>query len=142
GKKHLKRPSMKNLKAILLGCFFVSVAAVRAGIVVDDSPQDVPVPAPDSTPKPDDTAVGKSPAEDILLFANKDILHGTFLGCDKEGLHWQSPAAKAPLLFQIPALSSVALAARKQSQPATPAPTHNVLLTNGDELPGLLVSLD
>ena len=130
---------MKNPRAILLLCVFAFAAAVRAGIVIDDAPQDD---APKPAVSPNTAATGKpEPVADTLLFANKDVLHGTFLGCDKAGLRWQSPLSKEPILFQLAGLGEVKLDSHHPPA-ANPVPTYSVSLTNGDELPGVLVSLD
>src|SRR5580658_2885901 len=74
---------MKNLTATLLPCVLAFAAVARAA----DS-------ATDGLPKTVDT----------LLLANKDELHGTFLGCDSQGVHWQSPGIKEPSIFQTASL--------------------------------------
>ncbi len=78
---------------------------------------------------------------ETLLFANKDTLQGSFLGCDKTGLRWQSPAAKESLIFQTASLTEAKLNPRKLPI-GTSQPAHTVLLVNGDELPGTIVSID
>jgi len=140
---------MKKPNAILLlSCVLAFAAAARAGIVLDDAPSNsVPIPPANSlaVPKPSDapaTPEDKSPpVPDMLFFANKDSLHGAFLGIDRDGLHWQSPLAEKPIVFQTANLASVVLHPREIAL-AGVQPLHNVLLANGDLLAGDVVSLD
>ena len=78
---------------------------------------------------------------DVLRFSNKDSVHGLFLAFDKDGVHWKSPEAKDPIVFQTANLTEVKLDSHKPPANAAPA-THAVALTNNDELPGTLISLD
>ena len=131
---------MRKPCAILLSCMLAFSVAARAGIVIDDAP-------PDTTPKPqatpDTTAPGKLLVADTLLFANKDALHGTFLGCDKAGLRWRSTAAKEPLVFQIGGTRGNEIpGCARRCRGGCRGAAHTVHLVNGDELPGVIVSLD
>jgi hypothetical protein len=98
----------------------------------------------DTSPENDASIAEKadSSATDTLRFTNKDALHGIFLSCDKAGVHWQSPAAKEPFIFQTSALIEANLNRRKQSENTIPTPAWFVQLANGDLLPGMPVSLD
>jgi len=119
--------------------------AARAGIVLEDTPEDsAPAPAnATGVPNPNDTtAAAEKPAQsDLLRFANKDSLHGSFLAVDKDGVHFKSLEAKDPIVFQTANLSDVRLDSHKPPANAT-QPTQAVTLTNNDELPGTLVSMD
>jgi hypothetical protein len=118
--------------------------------VLDSGPAEEAAPGKPGieVPKPKD-ASANSTAEtpkpglgDALRFTNKDLLHGSLLGIDKEnGVRWQSPEAKEPIVFKTASLSEIRLDSRKP--PANAAQqTHAVALTNSDELPGSIVSLD
>jgi hypothetical protein len=115
-----------------------------ARIVVDD---DAPEPAPEKpgihVPNPEDTGGGNAsaPLQDTLSFLNKDQLHGVLLAIDQDsGLHWRSPEARDPIIFRTGQLSQVKLDAHKPPH-SIPA-AQRIGLTNGDEFPGNIVSLD
>jgi len=137
------------MKHPILLCLLVALGTpfLHAAIIIDDAPQDVPAPAvkPITVPKPTDAAPAgdrTAPATDTLRFGNNDSLHGLFLGYEKEGnVRWQSPESKDPIVFQATNLTEIKLDSHKTPPGATP-PTHAILLTNNDELPGTLVSLD
>ncbi|HWB57836.1 MAG TPA: family 16 glycoside hydrolase [Chthoniobacteraceae bacterium] len=106
---------MKTLTASLLLCALAFAAPSRGG----DTPG----------------------SNDVLVFANKDVLHGSFLGCDKSTARWASPAATAPIVFHNSALLQAQFGPRKMPADAARA-TQMVRLANGDEFPGVVVSLD
>ena len=114
-------------------------------IVVDDS---APEPAPEKAgihvPGPhdgaDDTNKAEGPAQDSLSFLNKDQLHGILIGIDGSGLRWQSPEAHDPIVFKTDQIAQVKLDSHKVDPTAKSA--QRVGLTNGDEFPGNIVSLD
>ncbi len=147
---HLEKTPMKS---ILYFCCLLAVlgtGAARAGIVLDDAPQDtapVPVTKPLAVPDPK-TGAATTPAgdkgpppTDLLHFANKDALHGTFLSFDQNGVHWKSLESKDPIIFQTANLAEIKLDSHKP--PANAAPSaHAVALTNGDELPGNIITMD
>ena len=119
-----------------------------ARIVVDDS---APEPPPQKTgiqvPAPKDAGgnPGKEqpgPVQDTLSFLNKDQLHGILLGIDQDsGLRWQSPEAHDPIVFKTGKLSQVKLDSHKAAAAAGKS-GQRIGLTNGDEFPGNIVSLD
>ncbi len=80
--------------------------------------------------------------DDVLEFLNKDKLHGTLLGVSTEeyGLKWKHVRADKPIDFALTSAARATLAARKIT-PGTPGKAA-VYLTNGDMLPGNIVSLD
>jgi len=107
---------------------------------------DVPPAKPVSVPKPVDGAgVSRDAAaggEDILEFLNNDKLHGSLMAVvpGEYGLKWKHSSANQAIDFGMASVAGVTLARRKtaQSDPSTAA----IYLTNGDMLPGNLVSLD
>lgn len=126
----------------------LAVSPLHAAIIIDDAPQDVPAPAvkPIDVPKPKDATAtsGNKGAllTDTMRFVNNDSLHGSFLGYEKEGnVRWKSPESKDPIVFQATNLTEIKLDSHKPPASATPA-THAILLTNNDEIPGNLVSMD
>jgi len=136
------------MKHPLFACLLAMLAAniVRAGIVLDDAPQDAAPAKSIDVPKPKDgsTTPDKSAAalSDTLRFVNNDALHGSFLGYDKDaGIRWQSLESKDPIVFQTANLTEIKLDSHKVPANVAP-PTHAIMLTNNDELPGVLVSLD
>jgi hypothetical protein len=145
-------PEKNLMKPLFYFCCILVVlgaGAARAGIVLDDAPQDTtPAPAtkPLAVPNPKEgvaTPAGDkgAPTSDVLHFANKDSLHGTFLSFDQNGVHWQSLESKDPIVFQTTNLSEVKLDSHRP--PANAAPSAQaVALTNGDEMPGTIVSMD
>ena len=136
------RPTIPSLWLCSLLIALGPVAA-RAGIVLEDTPQDsTPAATPGTTvPKPGDTTPGKPAQTDLLRFSNKDLVHGLFLSFDKDGVHWKSPEAKDPIVFQTVNLTEVKLDSHKPPANA-PQPAQAVTLTNNDQLPGTLISLD
>jgi hypothetical protein len=135
-----------NTRVLTLMAMLAAIAATPswARIVVDD---DAPEPAPQQpgihVPGPNDNN-GKTeaaPLEDTLSFLNKDQLHGILLGIDPDsGLRWQSPEAHDPIVFKTGQLSQVKLDSHKAA--TTGQSAQRIGLTNGDELPGNIVSLD
>ncbi|HWB57837.1 MAG TPA: hypothetical protein VG733_00015 [Chthoniobacteraceae bacterium] len=136
-----------HIKPVYLCCVLLALdlgmGPARAGIILDDSPQDSTAPTnPTTPPKPGDTSTPDKPATpDLLRFSNKDTLHGAFLSFDKDGVHWKSVESKDPIVFQTGNVTEVKLDSHKP--PAnTPSPNQAIALTNGDVLPGTLVTLD
>ena len=130
----------------LIALLLLSATPAIARIVVDDS---APEPAPQKTginvPAPkdgvQDAGNHSGPAEDTLSFLNKDQLHGLLLGIDQDsGLRWQSPEAHDPIAFKTGQISQVKLDSHKPADAGSSA--QRIGLTNGDELPGNIVSLD
>lgn len=118
-----------------------------ARIVVDDSaPEPPPEKAGIHVPNPKDAGndTGKdqaATAQDTLSFLNKDQLHGILLGIDQDsGLRWQSPEAHDPIVFKTGQVSQIKLESHKAANAAKSA--QRIGLTNGDEFPGDIVSLD
>jgi len=130
---------MKN-RGILILIALVAADPAWARIVVDDSAPEPPaetihVPGPD-----DNGDAAKGPQQDSLTFLNKDQLHGILIGLDEAGLHWQSKESRQPIIFETDQVSEIKLDSHKE--PATAKSAHRIGLTNGDELPGNIVTLD
>jgi hypothetical protein len=137
------------MKYPILLCVLATMGSntLQAGIVLEDTPQDVaPIIKPIDVPNPKDASAanaGKTvPVTDSVRFLNNDTLHGSFIGSEKEGVvRWQSLEAKDPILFQTANLSEIKLDSHHPPAGVKP-PAHAVILTNNDELPGNLVSMD
>src|SRR5271166_4238830 len=133
---------MKNRVLTLMALLAATPAWAR--IIVDDS---APEPGPEQgihVPAPaNGSATGSdtgTPQEDTLAFLNKDQLHGYLLGIDADGsLHWQSPEARDPIIFKSGEVSQIKLDSHK---PAAASSEARIALTNGDILPGNIISLD
>lgn len=128
------------LRLALLPLLFATPAWAR--IVVDDSAPEPPPEKPGiHVPNPktgNDT--GNAQAQDTLSFLNKDQLHGILLGVGDSGVSWQSPAAHDPIAFKTQLISEIKLDSHKVDNSSKSA--QRIGLTNGDELPGNIVSLD
>lgn len=77
---------------------------------------------------------------DLLRFKNGDIIHGRFEGMSKTDLAWGREDLAAPVRFGTENLAQVAFNGGRLRK-AVEAPSH-VTLTNGDRIPGKIVSLD
>jgi hypothetical protein len=117
----------------------IATTSAWAGIMVDSS-------APDQAPEKNIHVVtgadaAKTKAGDVLSFLNKDQLHGSLVDIDPDsGLHWQSPEATDPILFSTGQIAQIKLDPHKT--PADLGSAQRVGLTNGDQFPGNIVSLD
>jgi hypothetical protein len=132
-----------NIRALTLPAMVAMLAALPAWgrIVVDDTaPEQPPEPGIHVTGPDDATDAKNGVGQDTLSFLNKDQLHGNLLGIDQgTGLHWQSTEAHDPIIFKLGQVAQIKLDSHKA--PATSA-AQRIGLTNGDELPGNIVSLD
>jgi hypothetical protein len=128
-----------KIRALTLTALLASAPA-WARIIVDDS---APEPGPEpgiQVPAPGGSTSDTAPQQDTLSFLNKDQLHGYLLAIDSGGaLHWQSPEARDPIVFKNGDVSEIKLDSHKP--PATTSEAR-IALTNGDILPGNIVSLD
>lgn len=138
-----------NTRALTLLLVLPLLAAPPAWgrIIVDDSAPEPPPEKPGihvPTPANPGEATGQpqaGPAQDTLSFLNKDQLHGILLGIDKDtALRWQSPEAHDPIVFKTGQVSQIRLDSHKAHAAAKSAQL--VGLTNGDQFPGNVVSLD
>jgi len=132
-----------NIRTLLVSVL-IAASPAWARIVVDDSAPEpaaekpgIQVPGPSDG---DESGAPKTPPQDSLSFVNKDTLHGILLGIDEKGLHWQSPEAHDPILFKTGQLAEIKLDSHHVDGTAKSA--ERVTLTNGDELPGNIVTLD
>ncbi|HEX4084437.1 MAG TPA: hypothetical protein VHY22_05990 [Chthoniobacteraceae bacterium] len=131
-----------NIRPLIITMLLASTPA-WARIVVDDS---VPEPAAEKPgiqvpgPKGGADNAQTPAAQDSLTFLNKDQLHGILLKIDNSGLSWQSPEAHDPILFKTADLSEIKLDSHHSGNAAKSA--ERITLTNGDELPGNIVTLD
>ena len=114
----------------------------RARIVVDDNAPEQPAEAGIHVPGPGDATGGGSPAsQETVSFLNKDQLHGSLISIDESsGVHWQSPEAGEPIVFKTGQVAEIKLDAQRPSN--APVSAERIGLTNGDEFPGNIVSLD
>ena len=133
----LLKPALLPVIALL------GATPVMARIVVDDSAPEPPPEKPGiHVPGPNNAtgANAQGPTQDTLAFFNKDQLHGTLQSIDANGLRWQSPDAHDPIVFRTTNIAVVKLDSHKQANPGKSA--QKIGLTNGDELPGNILSLD
>jgi hypothetical protein len=123
---------------VMLGARAMAELAISGGDASAAKPLAVPKPADVAPAAPGAAAIG----QDLLELLNKDKLHGTMLGitAGEYGLKWKHGSVEKPMDFNLASAGSVALAPRK-SAPGTP-PTAAIYLSNGDMLPGNVVSLD
>jgi hypothetical protein len=129
-----------KIRALTLMAFLAATPA-WARIIVDDS---APEPGPEQGIHVPTPAIGASadaaPQQDTLSFLNKDQLHGYLLAIDADGsLHWQSPEARDPIVFKNGEVSQIKLDSHQHAATISEA---RIVLTNGDILPGNIVSLD
>jgi len=123
----------------IVGLGILSQAAAEIAV----TGQDTPPAKPSTVPKPtDDKGVSATGGEDVLEFLNKDKLHGYLMAVvpGEYGLRWKHSSSDKPIDFGMGSVASATLARRKTAQ-AAPS-TAAIYLTNGDMLPGNLVSLD
>lgn len=121
---------------------------VRAELGLPDDTSSTPRPAGISTPAPVGTdnltglKSGYGKLDDSLEFLNGDKLHGTMEGVSAEshGLKWTHPDAQSPIVFNLSRFSSATLARRPGAKVS--ACNAVVRLTNGDILPGNVISMD
>jgi len=132
-----------NIRALTLLVLLAATPAWARIIVEDGDPEPAPEKAGIHVPGPKDgegAAAHAAPAQDTLSFINKDQLHGILIAIDDSGLHWQSPEARDPILFKPGNVSQIKLDSHKAEGAAHSAQIAG--LTNGDEFPGNIVSLD
>lgn len=86
-------------------------------------------------------AADSAPGPDMLRFANNDTLHGRFLSFGaNDSILWKSPEAEEPIRFSTSKLHRVVLNRGQAHQPL--GQQSNVRLSNGDVIPGTIVSAD
>jgi hypothetical protein len=130
---------MHDAKGMMLAGFFalgmagaVAAEVTLAGAVLP------PQPAADASLTRAVVAAGS----DLLDFLNKDKLHGSLLAVIPEsgGVTWKHGSAEKPLDFNLATVTRITLGPRKVT-PGVPNAAA-IYLTNGDMLPGTIVSLD
>jgi hypothetical protein len=83
-----------------------------------------------------------SPADqgDLLEFLDGSLMHGGLKRMDAaSGLRWENPAARKPIDLQPDHIGSIRFA---RAAAVTVAPTSQLRLVNGDDMPGSVTSLD
>jgi len=141
GAKVMKQAKWMALAGgVVLGVLCQATAEVTLGFGNESAPKAAPVPKPaDSTAASRVTTAG---GEDVLEFLNKDKLHGNLLAVlpGDFGLKWKHSNSDKAIDFGLTGVGSATLAPRKVTQ-GTPA-SAAIYLSNGDLLPGNVVSLD
>ena len=77
--------------------------------------------------------------DDLILFDNGDVMHGTFGGI-QGGLLWERKDIDRPIKFSIPAIRQVVF--KGSSGVVMEKETSFITLVSGDRIPGKIVSLD
>ncbi|MBM4165125.1 MAG: hypothetical protein FJ222_11905 [Lentisphaerae bacterium] len=131
---------MNNAKRTLVaGCVALGMAgAVSADVTLAGAVLPPPQPAADA----DSIRAGSAVGADSLEFLNKDKLHGSLIAVAPEsgGVTWKHGSAEKTIDFNLSTVMRATLGPRKVTSgiPSTAA----IYLTNGDMLPGNIVSLD
>lgn len=131
------------ISGLFLIITLVAVTVARAELTVKTGTSGttgaIDVPPPESGAQ---AGQGASGGQDVLLFMNKDKLHGRLLAVspDKFGLQWQHPEVKKAIEMSLDGISEIGLSSRSASARRAHAAT--VRLTNDDILNGDIVSLD
>ncbi len=129
----------RGIAAILTAAFIISttVPAIKAEIPLP--PQNTGGGKTTTATSPDGSG-GDGSQSDTLKFFGKDVLSGKLISFTPEKLLvWTHPDAEKPIEFKTANLKEIALSGK---QPAAPAGTSTVRLTNGDILKGSIVKLD
>ncbi len=87
------------------------------------------------TPPPLASSVG----DDLVLFSNGDLMHGTFSGID-QGLLWQRTDIDRPIKFAISSLKQIVFNSTRRLP--LDQDTSFITLSSGDRIPGKIVTLD
>ncbi len=141
----MKTNATKTMAAVACAATLMWANAGRGQLAVevfDDQPVPpggISVPAPASD-RP--AAADLRGAQDVIEFANKDKLHGTLVSVapGEYGLRWKSGYVEKPIDFALTGLVSATLSKRSSGKDATSGALAK--LSNGDILPGNIVSLD
>ncbi|NOY75687.1 MAG: hypothetical protein GXP32_07825, partial [Kiritimatiellaeota bacterium] len=90
--------------------------------------------------KKTDKGGGNGKKADVALFKNKDALHGRLLSFSPDkGLLWKSPESVSEIIFKPANLREIRFGVFAKLAKAA---QDSILLTNGDEIFGTIVSLD
>jgi hypothetical protein len=86
------------------------------------------------------SANGADKPEDLLRFANGDVIHGSFAGVENgPRILWQRDDIANPVGFDVSKLRQLVFNAGRPTNPLTEA--SNAVLVNGDLLPGRVIKL-
>jgi hypothetical protein len=77
--------------------------------------------------------------DDLILFTNGDLMHGTFGGID-EGLLWERKDINRPIKFGVPSVKQIIFNSARSVK--MEKKSSFVTLVNGDRIPGEVFSLD
>jgi hypothetical protein len=135
--KHTKWMAVVGLAGLgFLGQAWAEIS-VGGGVALPSKPA-AAAPAVDGKTTSGDTA---TETEDTLGFLNKDKLHGNLLAVTPGGygLKWKHGNVDKTIGFGLASVANVKLAPRKLTKGVS---SSAIYLTNGDMLPGNIVSLD
>lgn len=117
-------PLIASSEIVVLGDDFFVDNSLAANQAAKDAPEaSLPDPAGD----------------DLVLFQNGDLMHGTFSGID-EGLLWERTDIPRPIKFGLPGLKQVVFKSTRRLP--LDEKTSFVTLASGDRIPGEIISLD
>ena len=131
---------MNDSKWMLVAGFIAigMAGTVPAQVTLDGAVLPPPQPAANAGP----TRAVVAPGGDTLEFLNKDKLHGSLMAVTPEagGVTWKHGSAEKSIDFNLSTVTRATLGPRKVTTgvPGTAA----IYLTNGDMLPGNIVSMD
>ena len=131
---------MKMPKAILPLRVMICLLAVVISVGIraeDPTPTPTPTPSASSTPAPTPAAADT----DTLELSGKDPARGTFLGWDKDGVHWRDQHAREPAVYALSDVMDVKLGSAAQPSGAA-KPAYLVSLANDDEIPAAAIAFD
>ncbi|HEX7862402.1 MAG TPA: hypothetical protein VF773_18840 [Verrucomicrobiae bacterium] len=115
---------MRTLTAILTAAFGLSICV-------------------SAQPTPKTSAFSKDAPRDALLFRNGDVLLGRLASIDREsGIRWSRPDALNAFEFSPDGITQLELAPQKTPELRPTTNLCSVLLNNGDQIQGDLVSYD
>ena len=130
----MKPPFYSILLAFLPSFSFCEIVVKGDGILLDTSlTKNEATPTKPQASKPDPAG------DDLILFDNGDVMHGTFGGI-QDGLLWERKDIDRPIKFSIPAIRQVVF--KGSSGVVMEKETSFITLVSGDRIPGKIVSLD
>jgi hypothetical protein len=133
-----------SLRALTIAAALLLQAAIssQARIIVDAEVPDQPAESNIHVSGSNDSSIiPAGDGQDTIAFLNQDHLHGSLLGIDgTNGVHWQNQEAHDSIQFKLGQLAEIKLSPAKPA--GSTANANMVTLTNGDQIPGNIVSLD
>ena len=130
----MKPPFYLIVLAFLPSFSFCEIVVKGDGILLDTSlTKNEATPTKPQASKPDPAG------DDLILFDNGDVMHGTFGGI-QDGLLWERKDIDRPIKFSIPAIRQVVF--KGSSGVVMEKETSFITLVSGDRIPGKIVSLD